>query len=244
MADIDRYSSAGQIVSEVLGILGLPVPVSVASSSDATARQMWRLLTECGQKLTRVNHTWQMQYRTWEINTTGATEYDLPSDLARFVDETGWNNTSRIPMLGPMSQQQWRMLQARKLGGTTLRVQYIIQNDKLVLYFAPTPTQNLTIEYISRGWVSPAAAVDTRLDHVMADADTVLYPPELIKAFLKYKWREEKGFDTTASKQDYDDMLEQCKYDDRPHRRLSLVTQGAYPYVGVVNLPDTGIGGG
>lgn len=241
MADFNRFITIGEVIRRVMGSLGLPKVTDVASSNDATARQMWNLAIECGQDLLDA-HDWQILSKTFEITTTTALEYPLPSDFQRFVDETGWNNTSRIPLMGPIGDQQWRMLQARQLGGSTLALQYVIENDKVVLYYAPSPSQTLTMDYVSRGWIRDPSNPNQFKDIPVTDADIVLYDPRLMISFLKHKWREAKGFDTNASGAEYMGILDNMKYNDKPARDLSLSGRSSYPLIGIGNVSDTGYG--
>lgn len=242
MSDFNRIETAGNIIRRVLGSLGLPQPQDVTAATDATSRQILALMNECGQDLVG-EFDWQVLEKTHEFTTDTATEYDLPTDWERYMDDAGWNNTGRLPLLGPLSSQQWRMLQARQLGGTTLRLQYVIENNKIVLYFAPTPAQTLAISYISRGWIEDAADPTVRRDYVAADADKVLFRPRVMVAMLKYKWREAKGFDPRAAYMEYKNALDQAKYSDKPKSSLRLTGRQGFPYLGYVNMPDTGYGG-
>lgn len=241
MADFNRLVSAGEVVNRVLGSLGLPRFTNVASSSDATARQLWALLNECGQDLID-EYDWQILLRTYEFTTGAGTEYALPADFQRFIGTTGWNNTSRLPLIGPINRQQWRMLQARQLGGTTLRLQYVIEAGLIKLYFAPTPAQTLAIDYVSRAWIQDAAAPTTFRDQLVDDADIVLFPPRLMVAYLKHKWRDAKGFDSNSSYAEYRQQLSAAKGNDMPKKDLNLAGRAVYPYLGVGNLPDTHLG--
>jgi hypothetical protein len=241
MSDFNRFVSVGDTIRRVLGVLGLPKFTDVASSNDATAKQMWDLITECGQDMLDA-HDWQFLTRSYSITTTTALTYDLPVDFQRFVAETGWNNTSRIPLIGPLGSQTWRTLQARQLGGTTLSLQYVIENDKIVLYHVPAEEQVLTIEYVSRGWLRDAADPAVLKDTPTADSDIVLYNPRLMVSYLKHKWREAKGFDTSASYAEFMTVLDNMKSNNMPPRDLSLATRRAYPLIGIGNVSDTGYG--
>lgn len=239
----NRYITAKEAVSRVLQSMTMTTPVSVSGSSDPTTKLLWFLLGEVGEALLGASDEWQMLNRTYTINTTaGVTEYALPSDFENFIDDTGWNNTARLPLIGPMTSQQWRLLQARQLGGTTFRLQYIIENDKLVLYHAPSDSQELTIEYKGRGWVQDSNDPAVYKDRPENDADIILYKPRLITAALKNRWRIEKGFDTLISQQEYDDALADAKYTDKPKSTLSLNGRAQFPYLGYGNMPDTGYG--
>jgi hypothetical protein len=241
MANFDRFITAGEVVRRVLAIQGLPKIENVSSSNDATARQMWALLTECGQELLDKSD-WETLVRTYTFTTGTGVEYPMPPDIQRFLNETGWNNTSRFPLAGPVGRQVWRMLQARQLGGTTMRLQYVIEGDKLKFYFAPNPAQSISIDYISRGWIQDATSATTFKDKPDVDADIVLYQPDLMVAMLRTRWRETKGFDTSASEARYRAALTSAKINDRPARDLDMASRASGNLISVGNLPDTRYG--
>lgn len=238
-----RYITAAQAVERVLRTMSLSVSVDIAGSLDSTTALLWHLLAEEGQKLLDENTEWQMLNRSYIFNTVpGQTDYPLPADFQHFLDDTGWNNTARIPLIGPLSSQTWRMLKARQLGGTTFQLQYIIENDTIKLYHSPSEAQELVIDYKGRGWVQDSVDSTVYLDRPVRDADIVLYSPRLITAALHNRWRVEKGFDTIASQKEYDDALAIAKYNDRPKMVLSLNSKTRFPYIGYTNMPDTGYG--
>lgn len=241
MATFNKFKTANEIIRAVTGIQGLSKPTDITVSPDKTTQQMMDLLNELGSELLD-KADWQSLIRTFSVATSAATEYDLPSDLMRFIDEAAWNHTNRLPLIGPLNPQQWRMLLARRLGGTTLRIQYTIRDGKMVLYFAPTPSQDLEMDYISRGWVMDADDNAIRKDYIEKAGDIVLFRNDLVIAGLKYKFRDAKGFDTTTARQQYKEILEKAIADDKPHQTLSLTGRSAFPYLGYINMPDTGYG--
>jgi hypothetical protein len=242
MADFNRRISGYDCVKRVLGGQGLPIPVSASGSQNALDRQIWALLTEVGQDLLE-KHNWQGLNNTYTITTVpGQTTYPLPNDFQSFIDSTAWNNNARLPLIGPMSDQDWALLQARQLGGTTLRMQYIIQDDNVEFYAVPTEVQTITMPYISRGWVRDATNPLLYRDYVANDGDTIMYAPRLIIAALKRRFRIEKGFDATAADEEYRLALEAAKYNDSPKKDLSLNSRAGYPYLGYWNMPDTNYG--
>lgn len=241
MAEFNRYETASTIITRVLQSMGLPVPTSFVGNTDPVAVQMLSLLTDCGRELNTKN--WQRFMRTWDFNTTPPTlEYDVPEDLEFFIDDTGWNRTARVPLIGPMTDQQFALLEARQLGGTTLYMQYEVGEDKVRFYFVPNDPQNITITYRSKGWVRDQTTPTTFRDFVQNDGDIVEYPPLLVQKMLKYKWRDAKGFDTTNMKKEVDDFLDLCLAKQAPNPTLSLSRRNRYPYLGLWNLPDTGYG--
>lgn len=242
MPDFNRFITGQQIVERALKVIGLTVPTSISGATDATSVQIWALLTELGQELLD-EFQWEFRTKTYTFATASPTlVYDLPTDFQRFIDATGWNGTARIPLIGPMTAQEWALLQARQLGGTTLRLQFIIRNNQIEFYFVPDDANTININYIGRGWVQDAAVPTTFKDTLVNDADVVLYDPRLIVSMLRFRWRRLKGFDTTDLEQEYNNALINAKNNDTPGRDLQLSRANRYPYIGNFNLPDTGIG--
>ncbi len=243
MADYNPRISGYDCVKRVLRVVGLPVPVSAAGATDAVTVQIWQMLTELGQELMEL-FDWQLRTKTLVITTDPlVTTYALPSDFVRFVDSTDWNMTARIPLIGPMTAQQWALLKARQLGGTTLRLQYRINNNKLELYYSPSAANVLNLQYVSRGWVQDASDPLKFKDTLEADGDIMMFEPRLMVAMLRYRWRQAKGFETSALEREFKQALEQAKNDDVPGSDLALSSaSNQFPLLGYMNMPDTGYG--
>lgn len=242
MSDFNRYETGQTIVGRVLRAMNLPVPASVAGSTEGIPVQMWELLTACGRELMENAHQWQIKNKTYTFTTTAALTYAVPSDLVYFKDNTGWNLTARIPLIGPMTDQQWALLVARQLGGTTLYLQFRVADDNIEFYFVPSDPQNVSIEYNGRGWVQDESDPLVFRDFVENDGDLILFPPLLMFKMLKLKWRDAKGFDTTKEQYDFDNFLNTVIGNDKPNPDLSIARVNRYPYLGLFNLPDTGYG--
>lgn len=243
MADINRYITGLATVIRVMGILGLPTPTAAATATDSTTKQMWALLTEVGQEIMD-EYDWQIINKTYELTIQDPVlEYPLPADFQQFIDATGWNRTSRLPLLGPISPQIWAMLLARDLGGTTYAVQYVIEDDQLKFYWVPSDAQDIAIAYQGRGWVKDATNPLVFRDFVENDGDIIMFDPRMVVTKLILEWRRKKGFDVNADQKAYDKALATAKYNDRPKNDLRTSAYGGYPYLGYVNMADTGYGG-
>jgi len=244
MPDFNRYETALTIVQRTLRRMGLTVPAFVYTGSDETALQMGELLNQVGRRLlTENDEGWQQLNKTWALSTVSPTVlYDLPSDYDAFIDSTFWNNTTRLPLIGPVSAQQWNMLKARALGASTLSLIYRLRGSQLEFYQVPS-AMDLRIDYRSRGWVRLADGSTFR-DYASNDDDTLLWDTELVCAGLKLAFMEAKGFDSTAAKRDYDNLLEVEIAADRdaPTLSASRGSQGEPLISPWFNLPDTGYG--
>lgn len=243
MADFNRQITGYQIVKRALTVTGVPVPTSVAGSTDAIAIQAWALLTELGQEALS-DFDWQVKTKTWTITTIPGTKlYDFPEDLDKVIDQTAWNNTSRLPIIGPMTAQEWAYLVARQMGGTTLQLQWRFAGDQLELYYSPSTPCTINFTYISRGWVKDATTGNFK-DTMEADADICLLDPRMMIAMLRFRWRRAKGFDTTDLEREYEIAKSAAQNADVPGRDLSLSNMGwGDQYLGFKNIPDTGYGG-
>lgn len=246
-----RRMLAGDIVKEALGLQGLPVPNAVASNTnDLTVRQMWVMLRSQGRRLCKptMTHRWQALKREWVLDTIpGQTLYDLPADHDSFLDLTGWNKTSRLPMLGPATDAQWQQLSARALGSSTISVIYRVIEDKFELYNSYTSPQQLSIMYNSRGWVRLAASLPGApqySDEPVEDGDTVMLDPEMMVAAVQYGFMSAKGFDTTQIAALLQGLTEAAINADQDAPVLTMAQDASYPLLTTqFNVPDTGYGG-
>lgn len=243
MADFNRYITANETIRRVCANLALPTALSASGSTDALIRQLWALLTEVGQEIID-EHEWQIINKTYEFVIQDPTlVYPLPPDLQQFIDASGWNITSRIPLIGPLTTQQWQLLQARQLGGTTLRLQYIIEEGQFKVYWAPSDPNTVSIAYQSRGWVQDGTTSTIYRDFVQADNDIVLFDPRMVVSKLILEWKKKKGFATDNDQEAYDKALSNAKYNDKPKLDLNTSGSSSYPYLGYLNMPDTNFGG-
>jgi hypothetical protein len=248
MADFNRLMTAGDIVKEACAQQGLPVPGAVVTNpNDKTAQQMWALLRTVGRRLLKpqMTHRWEVLKRTWVLDTVPAqTLYDLPTDFDSFEDLTGWNFTSRLPMLGPATDPQWQCLKARNLGSSTISVIYRQAGGKFEIYNTFSTPQNLQIVYTSRAWVQKAGSLPVQYaDMPQADDDLVLYDPELVVCGLQMAFMTAKGFDTASISSTYNTLLEAAVGSDTDAPVLQTSVSGGYPYLNAqFNVPDTGFG--
>jgi hypothetical protein len=245
VALFNKYSTVLDIVRNALGQLALPVPAAVVTATnDETAQQMVYLLQWVGRRLLKptATHRWQQMKKTFQITTNAVdTQYPLPDDWDSFEDLTGWNFTSRLPMLGPATDPQWNCLLARNLGSSTISVIYRVRDGLFEIYNTFPDAQDLRIDYSSRAWVRTALL--TYQDTVTADDDLVLYDTELITSKLKLAFLTAKGFDTTAAQAEYNELEEQAICADEDAPVLQVSRSDTYPLISTqFNAPDTGYG--
>lgn len=240
MPQYEKTITGAQAVQDVMRVLGLTPPSVVSSTTDATALQMWYLATQIGQQLLD-QHDWEVLSSEHTINTTpGVDTYPMPDDWHRYFSDSTWNRTTRLPAVGSLKEFEWQALKARNLAGTTFTMLFAITGGNIVFYEAPDTVQTVVLPYLSRGWVQDGS--DYR-DNLTSDSQVVLYDPQLFKLGLKLAWKQEKGFDVNRDQAAFDEQLRAAKGRDTTSRTLSLTGTGnGYPYLGVLNIPDTNYG--
>lgn len=239
---MSRFTTALDIVQQAAVRSGLPKPAVASGSTDALTAQLWSLLAESGQEMAK-GYNWEQLQATYLFATApGVTQYDLPADFDGFANSTAWNRTSRLPMIGPASPQDWQTLVARNLGGNTISLIYRQIGQSLVLYSSPSSAQQVAFEYKSRNWVTDATNPLVSRDSPINDGDIVMFDQTLMVAALRLKLRQEKGFDTTVQQQAFNDLFDAATARDTDAPVLSASHKSRYPLLGYLNIPDTNYG--
>lgn len=235
----NKTITGAQAVSDVMRNLGFTPPAVISSATDQIAAQMWALATEVGQLLLD-EHNWQLLSAEHTITTTpGVVTYAIPADWHHYIPDAEWNRTTRLPAVGALKEFEWQALKARNLAGTTFTMLYVIQDGNVVFHEAPTTSQTVVFPYTSRGWVQDGVSYR---DNLTSDSQIVLYDPQMFKLALTLAWKDAKGFDLSRAQAAYDAQLRAAKGRDTTNRTMSLVGNQGYPYLGHLNMPDTGYG--
>lgn len=177
---------------DVAGRLGLETLTSVASTTNQTARRLFRLATASGRSLSR-RADWQQLRDEFSFTTvataeqTGAT---LPTDWDRFVVETGYNRTRQRPVAGPLTPQEWQETQARSASLAPTDSVYMRGNE---IFISPTPAagQDIYFEYVSKNWCTNSTG--TGQDRWQADTDLLLLDEEMSILDLMWRYNKSRG---------------------------------------------------
>lgn len=246
---MSRYLPVDTIINRAaleVGLLPSPTPTN---DQDEAFIQLVGLLTGAGQELCEL-HPWQVLVRRYEINTNPANDgtsgsYDLPDDFNYMIDQTGWDRKNRVAIGGPLSAQDWTYLAGRDLVSQTIYASFRQVDGKIDIYPQPAPEDMLiTFEYISRNWLMEQGQTIPNRDDIGAGSDLCVLDPQLTIKFLKLKFLQAKGFDTSAAGLEFDTMLNSRigKSEGAPVLSASNSTRG-FPYLTPYgNTGDTGYG--
>ena len=241
-----RFSTANDILNRAAVECGLLPDNNPVASTDESFLQLTQLLNGAGQELVEL-HPWQALIKSYQVTTlhddTGI--YELPDDFGYMIDQTGWERTNTRPMGGPLTPQDWTYLKGRDLVSQSIYASFRIADNDLQIYpnDPVQPGLDINFEYISRNWIVESSGVVYR-DTVGASSDTVLFDANLIIKFLKAKFLEMKGFDSTMARNEFSMLFEARIGKDAgaPVLNASFNTRGE-PYLnGYYSVPDTGYG--
>src|SRR6185312_9692989 len=109
--------------------------------------------------------------------TFGQSDYALPSDFQRVIDNTLWDRSRFWAMRGPQSPQQWQLYKSSVIGRASIQRRFRFRRQQggtgMVFSIDPVPTDNGSqpvFEYVSNAWCqSVSGALQTSWE---ADTDT------------------------------------------------------------------------
>jgi len=172
---------------------GLGRVPTATGSTDNRALQLIALLEEEGNDLA-ARHTWQGLTQEAIITTKAQESQGKLSTLApgfSFIkNQTFWDRTEQLPIIGPLSDLDWQSLKARTNTGP--RFQYRIRGDELLSNPVPAVGSTWAFEYQSNNWILDIDGV-TRKSSFTSDQDTFLLPDHVLLLGLRWRWLAEKG---------------------------------------------------
>lgn len=145
------------------------------------------------------------------------TDYPLPSDYERSVDQTMWDRTRYWQMRGVLSPQQWQFYRSSIFGKTTVQRRYRFRNSDWLSTATGTPSinifsidpvpvdngANLVFEYVSNGWCA-SATTNARQSQWLADSDYGVIDEYLMTLGLKWRLLRRMGVSYDAELDEYE----------------------------------------
>lgn len=250
---VTRFHTAGRVINDVLVEVGLDPVTDPYSTTEKASIQMTYLLNLAGRELVEL-HPWQILIRSEQFITQAGNngEFDLPSDFSYMIDQTGWERRENVPLIGPLSPQDWTYLLGRDLVGSTIYASFRFDQNKLFLFPNDPAPEGLDInyEYISYNWVAdgdnvsgPSGLIGDS-DEAVKASDVIMFPPVLATRYLKVKWLAAKNLDTSMAMDDFKTSFYGWAGKDNSAAILNVGRHWrGFPYLDTVrNLPDTGYG--
>jgi len=185
-----------QLTTEFCKRQGIPAPATVVGSSDDAITQIWGLLNEGMEDISRrfACQQFRTRYTFIHANAPGYAALDIVNTLPDFkwyYDQTLWDTTTRIQVAGPVSAQDWNQMIVMLV--TAAEYNFRLMGNSFLIFPVPNPVNSITFafEYQSRYPVITAGGV-TQMNY-QADTDQPRIPSDVMLADLRWRWREAKG---------------------------------------------------
>lgn len=234
------------IANRALAAVGFPPQTDVAGSNDPAVQQMVQSVNQAGTDLLGM-HDWQQMLKTFEVSIIAdfpgqsSKLIDLPEDFLMFKDQSQWNVSQQLPMIGPVLSQDWQRVTVRTADFVT-RLLWRVRDNQWEIKSPPEDSQDLSMEYISQGYVQDQDDATLFKNFADKNGDLFLIDQYLIYYLAKAKWLEVKGFDSAAAMRDFQVSFEQRFTQDQGAPVLSLINRTGYRYLDYWNIPDTNYG--
>jgi len=176
----------------------------------------------------------------------GQSDYTLPSDFERLVDNTLWDRSRFWAMRGPQSPQEWQLYKSSVIGRASIQRRWRLRQISGTTRFSidPVPTDNgsaLVFEYVSNAWCQSQSG--TPQNTWQADTDTGILDEYLIMLGTRWRALRRLGMSYSEELDEYERAVSKAMAQDGGAAILDLTPNNQLSLIGPFNLPETGYGG-
>src|SRR5262245_61854941 len=244
MASLQKLDTILYEVQQASLQMSLPPPKGIFDQNDENALLMAAVGNLAGIVVGEA-YDWQHLRKTFTVTGDGErSAWDLPDDLSRFVDSTGWSHAIRRPVQ-LLDAQQWASVRSWLSQSFYINPACRIVADQLQFLSPPVTGDVITFEYINANWVIDADDPLVLKRKLEKNADKPRFDWLLMTIAIKVKWLEQKGMSTVAAQSDFNDRVAQLLQHDQMGQVLTLSgpVPGGYRYLdSYINTPDSGFG--
>lgn len=171
----------------------------------------------------------------------GQSDYTLPTDFERPIDNTMWDRSRYWAMRGPQSPQQWQLYKSSYIGQATIQRRYRFRsiNGAVTFSIDPVPTDNkaaLVFEYVSNAWCQSSGG--TPQTSWLADTDTGILSEYLISLGVRWRMLRRLGMSYNEELDEYEREVTKAMAHDGGAAVLSLVPLNGLQLLGPWNVQD------
>lgn len=230
-------ATARDIINDSMAELGLPPATFSSALVDPNGYQAMALMNSLGEELVRL-HDWQFLEKTVQYTGDGVlSEFLLPNDFGRQINQTQWDQSNRRPMQGPDNAQLWGWSHYG-IVSVGIYYRYRILADKFQVFPTPAAGQQFAFYYITKNWVEDGSNAGTYKSKATTDADIPLFDRRLMICGLKAKFWSQKGFDNTVLMKEYDGILSAEKGQNQGAPVINLTFSDEHFLLNEYNVPD------
>ena len=243
-----KYDTAVACINGAAVECGLTAVTDPYSSVDPAFVQLCQLLSSGGKELVGA-FQWSHLINTYNLTTVlgDSGNYPLPPDFLEMIDQSGWSSTYRTPLGGPFDSQDWQMVTNNNTLASIYLSFRLFKEQISVWPQPPLGGINVNFEYKSRWWVGlynsgSIPAIVPQKDSPMAASDIILFDHLMILKFLKVRFKDARGLDSTAAAEEFTTAFNMVTGQNIGAAVLSLTRKTLFPYLGDRNVPTTRYG--
>lgn len=190
---------------------------------------------------------------TTGIYVFSQSDYPLPTDFQRIIDNTIWDRSRFWSMRGPQSPQQWQLYKSSVIGRASIQRRWRFRNaswlsgvnsgQQLRFSIDPVPTDNgssFVFEYVSNAWC--ASQSGTPQVRWQADTDVGILDEYLLTLGTRWRVFRRLGMSYSEELNEYQMMEAKAIAHDGGAPILDLTPPDRLTLIGPWNLPETGFG--
>jgi hypothetical protein len=220
------------------------IPSAIFASNDDGFVQLAGLMNEGLDDLT-TRHTWGVLQQECLVTTLAAEDqgdlYTLAPGFINIVRNEIYDRTVNLKLNGPVSSSMWQAMKAAHMGGEL--IQWRVRLNHLMTYPPPAAGHILAFEYASNFAVLAPSLTPQK--YFTSDTDQLLLPERLMYAWLRWRWKAEKGFVYNEEFRLYEILVAQAASQDNEGRTLDMSPDDASgPGIFVPAGSWVGFGGG
>ena len=196
------------IARDAMGEVGVPLPSSIAGSTDPRAVSLLALAKR--ELYTLSTRKWWpcLIYSTTFNTVVGQEQYDLPVDFGALVPATHYINSRPEELRGSLGPHDWSRDKAYGSIFSIPGFRIFGATKKVSIVPVPTAVETYGYEYRTK-YFATAAGTGSGKETFTSDDDTPVVPGDLIKLGIVWRYKRSRGFDYAEDFREYQEMVEQ-----------------------------------
>lgn len=177
----------------------------------------------------------------------GQSDYTLPTDFRRPIDNTFWDRSRYWSMRGPQSPQSWQLYKSSVIGRASIQRRYRFRSiggvGNIKLSIDPVPFDNgskLVFEYQSNAWCQSASG--TPQTSWLADTDVGVVDEYLLTLDIQWRLLRRLGLSYNEELDEFESQVAKAVSIDGGAPTLNLAPSDQLHLIGPFQVPETGFG--
>lgn len=200
--------------------IGIQSPSTVISNASVEVQELLEFLQEEGRELAK-RGKWQILTKEFTFATTATetqTNFSV-SDLDRFVPDTIWNRSRKLPLFGPLNSKEWQAI--KSLSSSPVTNSFTYRGGLFLMSPTPSAGENIYGEYISKNFCQATSGGATK-SAWSVDTDVGVLDERIMGLGAIVRFKAAKGLDYTTDIAKYETQVQQALEQDKPDSTIDL----------------------